>query len=187
MGRSRQLKLVVIFHKPVAGVSQLALTRFLARARRAAGLGKQVVVLVAGNQELRELNRRFRGKNLPTDVLSFPAAPEASDALEGDIAISSEIAMANALRLGHPPTAELKILILHGLLHLAGYDHETDHGAMARREAELRRELRLPDTLIERAGREEKKTNAEGATDAKEKGKGRHPRKGLASSMRGWK
>jgi len=151
--RYGRLKRVIIFNNPVAGASESSLARFLARARRAAGLRKRVVVLVADNRELRELNRRFRGQNRPTDVLSFPAAPEANTKLEGDIAISGEIAAANAARLGHPPATELKILILHGLLHLAGYDHENDNGAMARREAELRRELRLPETLIERAER----------------------------------
>jgi probable rRNA maturation factor len=142
---------VVIIRKPVAGVSEASLVRFLVRARRAAGLTNQVAVLVADNRELRELNRRFRGKNCPTDVLSFPAAPEAACESEGDIAISAEIAAANAARLGHTAATELKILILHGLLHLAGYDHENDNGAMAERETELRRELRLPHTLIERA------------------------------------
>ncbi|HYN15247.1 MAG TPA: rRNA maturation RNase YbeY, partial [Terriglobales bacterium] len=68
----------------------------------------------------------------------------------GDIAISAEFGARNARRLGHSPADELKILILHGLLHLAGYDHETDGGAMARKEARLRRALGLPTALIER-------------------------------------
>ena len=174
---------MVIFHKPVAGVSELSLARFLARARRAAGLRNRVTVLVAGNQELRELNRRFRGQNRPTDVLSFPAAPEANHVLAGDIAISVEIAAANAARLGHPRATELKVLILHGLLHLAGYDHANDNGAMARREAQLRRELRLPDNLIERASRSGKKANAEDAEDAKGTGKGSAP-EGKATKSR---
>ncbi|MFB3814113.1 MAG: rRNA maturation RNase YbeY [Terriglobales bacterium] len=142
---------MVIFHKQVNGTSERALARFVARARRAAGIRGRVTVLVTGNREVRELNRRFRGKDKPTDVLSFPATTEAGDDGEGDIAISADIAAENAARLGHRPADELKILVLHGLLHLAGYDHETDNGKMARKEARLRRELRLPEALIERS------------------------------------
>jgi probable rRNA maturation factor len=108
-------------------------------------------VLVTGNRAMRALNRRFRGKDQVTDVLSFPAAPEAESEMAGDIAISAEMAAANAARLGHSPATELKILMLHGLLHLAGYDHEHDQGTMARKETRLRRELRLPDGLIQRS------------------------------------
>ena len=68
----------------------------------------------------------------------------------GDIAISRDIASANAKKLGHPLTTELKVLILHGLLHLAGYDHEADRGEMTARESELRGALGLPLGLIER-------------------------------------
>ena len=70
--------------------------------------------------------------------------------LAGDIAISADIAAANAAEIGHSPETELKILILHGLLHLAGYDHETDNGDMQARETELRQQLGLPSGLIER-------------------------------------
>jgi probable rRNA maturation factor len=142
---------LVIFHRPVGGLTTLALTRFLARARRAAGLRGSVNVLVTTNAEMKSLNRRFRGKDKPTDVLSFPVAPDANQELAGDIAISAQIATQNARSLGHAPAVEVKILVLHGILHLLGYDHERDHGQMARREQELRRELRLPVGLIERA------------------------------------
>ncbi len=141
---------MVIFRKPVAGASERSLARFVARARRAVGARAHVTVVVAGNRELRDLNRRFRGQDKPTDVLSFPGLLEAGEDGEGDIAISAEFAAANARRLGHRPADELKILVLHGLLHLAGFDHETDDGRMARKEARLRRELRLPQSLIER-------------------------------------
>ncbi len=107
-------------------------------------------MVVAGSRELRDLNRRFRGKDKPTDVLSFSSAGTGEDA-EGDIAISADIATENATRLGHRPADELKILVLHGLLHLAGYDHESDTGQMARRESSLRQQLRLPQALIQRA------------------------------------
>ena len=107
-------------------------------------------------------NRAFRGKNRPTDVLSFPGddSPEqrkgsaknqrksragrrAADFYLGDIAIAPAVARGNARRFGRPFTIEMRILILHGILHLMGYDHETDQGQMDRREARLRRELGL--------------------------------------------
>jgi probable rRNA maturation factor len=142
---------LVIFRKSIFGLSKLALTRFIARARRTAGLRGTANVLVTSNAEMKSLNRRFRGKDKPTDVLSFPAAPDANKDLAGDIAISAEIATQNARALGHDPGVEVKILTLHGILHLRGYDHERDHGQMARREQKLRRELNLPVGLIERA------------------------------------
>jgi probable rRNA maturation factor len=140
---------LVIVHSKVRGVSVRALGQFAVRAQRAAGVRGEVDVLVTSNAELRRLNRRFRGKNAATDVLSFPSA----DGTAGDIAISAVVAARNACRLRHSAADELKILILHGLLHLAGYDHETDAGAMARKEARLRRALGLPVALIERAGK----------------------------------
>jgi probable rRNA maturation factor len=141
---------VVILHKSVAGLTGLTLTRFLTRARRATGLRGSVNVLVTSNAEMKSLNRRFRGKDKATDVLSFPAAPDANKDLAGDIAISAEIATHNARALGHDPGVEVKILTLHGILHLCGYDHECDQGQMARREQKLRRELNLPVGLIGR-------------------------------------
>ena len=112
-----------------------------------------VNVLVTSSHELRSLNLRFRGKNKPTDVLSFPAPPPAHSQARkaaGDLAISAEIARETARRLGHSVAAEIKILALHGILHLAGFDHEHDHGEMAREESRLRRQLKLDSGLIER-------------------------------------
>jgi len=142
---------MVILRKAVPGVSTQSLQRFTGRTRRAAGLQGPVAVLVTGNREMRTLNRRFRGKDEPTDVLSFPSPRVLDLEPRGDIVISADIAGANALRLGHRPAQELKVLILHGILHLAGFDHESDNGEMARLEARLRRELGLPDGLISRA------------------------------------
>jgi probable rRNA maturation factor len=142
---------VVIFQKRVADLTELALTRFLARARRAAGLKSTVDVLLTSNAEMKSLNRRFRGKDKPTDVLSFPAEPSAGKHFAGEIAISTEIATKNARELGCTPAEEVKILVLHGVLHLRGYDHECDNGQMARREKRLRAKLRLPVGLIERS------------------------------------
>lgn len=132
-------------------MSEAALGRFVARARQAAGLKGAVDVLVTSSSEMRSLNRRFRGKDKPTDVLSFPAGPDAVGDSAGEIAISAEIAARNARLLGHPASAEVKILVLHGILHLYGYDHEHDHGEMAKIEERLRRKLRLPVGLIKRA------------------------------------
>lgn len=142
---------MVILKKRVPGLSQAELAKFLVRARRAARLREKVSVLVTGSRELHRLNLKFLGKDKPTDVLSFPAPPGARDGLAGDIAISAEIAAQNARRLGHEVAEEIKILVLHGVLHLAGYDHEHDSGEMARKEQQLRRALALPVGLIERA------------------------------------
>jgi probable rRNA maturation factor len=143
---------LVLLRKRVVGVTETSLARFVTRARRAAGLKGGVNVLVTSNSELRSLNRRFRAKDDATDVLSFPAEFDSSRDLAGDIAISAEIASRNARRLGHPAAAEIKILVLHGILHLRGYDHDHDQGQMAKTEQRLRRRLRLPVGLIERAG-----------------------------------
>jgi probable rRNA maturation factor len=134
-----------------AGLSPAGLTRFLNRIRKAIGLSGEVEVLLADDATLRRLNRSFRGKNKPTDVLSFPSPAEISVLHAGDLAISLETAANQAARYGHSLRDEVRILLLHGLLHLSGFDHETDKGEMAAREAVLRRELRLPTTLIERA------------------------------------
>jgi probable rRNA maturation factor len=133
-----------------ASLSTPALTRFLNRARTAIGLPGQVDILLADDPTLRHLNKTFRGKNKPTDVLSFPAPTAFAAKHAGDLAISLETAARQAATHRHPLPEEIKILILHGLLHLSGEDHETDNGEMAAREATLRHELRLPATLIER-------------------------------------
>lgn len=134
-----------------AGISKPALSRFANAARRAIGLAGEVDILLSGDVELKRLNRSFRGKNKPTDVLSFPAPDEIAAQHAGDLAISIETAARQADAFGHTLANELRILILHGLLHLSGMDHETDGGEMAAREAELRSKLRLPVALIERA------------------------------------
>jgi probable rRNA maturation factor len=137
-----------------ATLSTSALTRFLNRARLAIDLRGQVDILLANDQTLRQLNKTFRGKNKPTDVLSFPAPTAFAKKHAGDLAISLETAARQAHTHGHALSDEIKILILHGLLHLAGEDHETDTGEMAAREATLRAQLHLPTTLIERTKRQ---------------------------------
>jgi probable rRNA maturation factor len=138
---------LIILKKKLAGVSERSLDTFAMRARKAAGLKGHVQVLITSSEELRNLNRRFRRKDKPTDVLSFPAI---LDGEAGDIAISADIASENAYLLGHSLEEELRILILHGMLHLAGHDHEKDGGEMEALESELRDRLKLPSSLIER-------------------------------------
>ena len=145
---------MVVFKKKVAGLSSESLNRFVLRARKAARIKGTVDVLVTGNGDMRSLNQRFRGKNKPTDVLSFPSecAPNGHrQPFAGEIAISAEIALDNARRLGHSGALEVKVLVLHGILHLAGFDHERDNGEMASKEACLRRALGLPLSLTERS------------------------------------
>lgn len=149
-GNSCQRRMVIL-HKPVVGLNEQSLERFVVRAKRAVGLRGAVTVLVTTSTELRSLNHRFRGKDKPTDVLSFPAEMISRGRFAGDVAISADIAAKNARRLGHTPAEEIKVLTLHGLLHLAGYDHEADDGTMARREGRLREQLGLPVALIERS------------------------------------
>jgi probable rRNA maturation factor len=141
---------MVILRKPVVGVSESSLSRFVGKAARAVKLKGSVHVLVTSNREVQALNRRFRGKDKPTDVLSFPPMADFASGVAGDIAISAEIAAKNAKELGHSIAEEIKTLALHGVLHLAGYDHEQDDGSMAKKEQRLRTVLGLPVALIER-------------------------------------
>jgi probable rRNA maturation factor len=144
---------VVILRKKIAGLSPSTLERFVLRARRAIRLRDTVNVLVTNNREIQSLNRQFRGADKPTDVLSFPSSSEGpyeAKRFAGDVAISVDVARENAGRLGHSLAEEVKILTLHGILHLAGFDHEDDNGEMARAETRLRKQLRLELGLIER-------------------------------------
>ncbi|MFZ0956933.1 MAG: rRNA maturation RNase YbeY [Candidatus Sulfotelmatobacter sp.] len=151
---------MVILQKPITGLSEAGLERFLLRARRAAGLRGTVNLLVTSSAEVRSLNRQFRGKNKETDVLSFPADSQRTPGalrLAGEIAISADVAKQSAAQLGHSAADEVKILALHGILHLAGFDHERDNGQMERQERRLRAALRLPAGLIERAAGSDKR------------------------------
>jgi probable rRNA maturation factor len=141
---------MVIFEPGISGASTRSLNaaqlqRFARRAQTLARVKGEVDILISSNKRLRDLNRRFRRKDKATDVLSFPRPSG------GDIAISAQIALENAQRYDHSLAAELKILVLHGMLHLAGYDHELDNGRMARAESRLRSQLKLPASLIDRA------------------------------------
>jgi probable rRNA maturation factor len=121
------------------------LKRFAERARRELRFADDAVtVCLVSDAAIARLNRRYRGKPGPTDVLSFPSRPRRrAEAYAGDIAISPSAARRNARRLARTLPRELRVLILHGMLHLAGYDHETDRGEMDRIERRLRRRLGL--------------------------------------------
>jgi probable rRNA maturation factor len=143
-------------------LSTRALESFLLRVRRELDLKQvQVTVCLVSDAEIAGMNQSFRKKHGPTDVLSFPAvklrkaqrsrrrfissAPVSSGSEEslGDIAIAPAVAKRNAKNYGRTLPAELKILILHGVLHLLGFDHEADRGEMDRTEKKLRRRLGL--------------------------------------------
>lgn len=113
--------------------------------------GRPFACLLTTDAELRQLNREFRGKDYATDVLSFPAGA-AGGPLLGDIAISLDHARVQARALGHTITEEVSVLLLHGVLHLLGMDHESDEGQMRRTERNWQKKLGLPAGLIERAG-----------------------------------
>ncbi len=123
---------------------------FLRRAQQAVPLAGEVSVLLTTDRAIRRLNRIFRHKDKTTDVLSFPA-PAMPKNIAGDLAISLDTAARQAAQFGHALEIEVKILLLHGLLHLAGFDHEVDSGDMAAREEVLRRRFRLPTALIARS------------------------------------
>ena len=110
--------------------------------------GKELSVAFVSDRKIKELNKIFRDKNSPTDVLSFPYEPDQYDYLEtenflGDIVISVETAARQARENHLPFDTEIKQLILHGILHLVGYDHEHDDGEMNRLELKLRRKLKV--------------------------------------------
>lgn len=138
-------------------LSKRALELFLQRVKRELRLGAaHVTVCLVSDAEIAGMNKRFRKKQGPTDVLSFPASarttrsrrmkPKGGQTEEkflGDIAIAPRVAKRNAQIYGRTLPVEMKILILHGVLHLLGYDHETDRGEMERTEKKLRRRLGL--------------------------------------------
>jgi probable rRNA maturation factor len=112
--------------------------------------GRAVVCLIAGDRTLQRLNLQFLGHNYPTDVLSFPSSGE--NGVPGELAISVERAEAQAREFGHARIDELQVLMLHGVLHLTGLDHERDQGEMAASERRWRAEFGLPLALTERDG-----------------------------------
>ncbi len=141
-----------------ANLRKRELGSLITQAAKLSQLTGAVSVLLTGDEAIRKLNREFRHKDKATDVLSFPVAEgNGRGRMAGDLAISVETAAREAEARGHSLALELKILLLHGVLHLAGFDHETDSGEMARREAALRRKLGLTEGLIERAAGDDAK------------------------------
>jgi probable rRNA maturation factor len=122
------------------------LGRWLASIAPARARGTMTIAIVPDGR-VRQLNRRYRRKDAPTDVLSFPS-DEAG--YLGDVVIAAGVAKKQAREAGHSLQHELRLLALHGLLHLLGYDHERDGGRMARVEARLRERGGLREGLIER-------------------------------------
>jgi len=153
---------MVLMRRATSGLHAGRLEEFARALRRRVTGGREFQCLITGDAEMQRLNREFRRKDYPTDVLSFPSGPPAHKRKKqagtpillslGDIAISVDRARAQAREFGHPVDDEICILMLHGVLHLVGMDHERDAGSMARAEAEWRRKLRLPSALIERVG-----------------------------------
>ena len=95
-------------------------------------------VRLASDREMRRLNRTYRGRDYPTDVLSFPGEATPEGRHLGDVVVAVPVARRQAAAAGHPPATELRVLLLHGALHCLGHDHETDEGEMERLEAALR-------------------------------------------------
>ncbi len=133
------LQLVLLNRQRRRRVDTRRLRRLLQQAAGALRVGGELALVLAGDRLLHRLNRDYRGKDRPTDVLSFPG--EGGEAGLGDIVISVETAERNARGLGRTLPQELDVLALHGLLHVLGHDHETDDGTMDRLERRLRRRL----------------------------------------------
>lgn len=133
------LSVVLIDRQRRHAVRPARLRRLLQAAARALKVSGEIALVLSGEAAVRKLNARYRGKDRPTDVLSFPG-PGGAEGL-GDVLISVPTAAANAQRLGRTLLQELDVLALHGFLHVLGHDHETDDGRMERLERRLRRRL----------------------------------------------
>jgi probable rRNA maturation factor len=134
-----ETEVVIIDRQRKRRIALPRLRRVVAGAARALEVGGEVALVLTGDRAVRSLNARYRGKDKPTDVLSFPGP--GGEAGLGDIVISVDTAARNAKEYGRTLPQELDILALHGFLHVLGYDHETDDGTMDRLEKRLRRRL----------------------------------------------
>jgi probable rRNA maturation factor len=138
---------LVLFRRVPARLKRAAVKEFARTLRDLIAKGRQFHCLISDDRELRRLNRQFLGADYATDVLSFPLN---DSGLLGELAISADRAAAQAREFGHSQLDEIRILMLHGVLHLVGMDHQTDRGAMARAETHWRKKLNLPVGLIGR-------------------------------------
>ena len=141
----------VLFQKVPRALARKRLQDFAVSVSGMVASGRSFCCQITTDDELRRLNRQFLGHDYATDVLSFPEP--SPDGFLGEIAISAERAAEQAREFGHAVEDEISILMLHGVLHLLGMDHETDRGRMARAERRWRKELGLPSGLIERVSR----------------------------------
>jgi len=158
---------LITYRRKPASLDLASLESFAEVLQTRVACGREFHCRITGDDDLHRLNRQFRGKDYPTDVLSFPATNAGETACAttsqvgqafslpagdsiGDIAISLNRARAQAREWKHSTEEELRILMLHGLLHLTGLDHETDSGEMKRTEMRWRKKLGLPVGLIER-------------------------------------
>ena len=139
----------VTFEDAPASLRRGELRQFAAVLSARVGGGRPFACVLTSDAEMRRLNRDFLKHNYATDVLSFPSGERAGSL--GDIAISIERAREQARQFGHSLASEVRVLMLHGILHLRGFDHESDNGRMQRAEARWRREFGLPLGLIDRA------------------------------------
>ena len=139
----------VLFRRVSRGLSRRSLRELAARLEREVAGGRRFCCLFTDDRELRRLNRQFLGRDYPTDVLAFPSP--GSDRFLGEMAVSLQRTAEQASQCGHGLEEEAGILMLHGLLHLLGMNHEGDRGRMARAELRWRKKLGLPSSLIERA------------------------------------
>ncbi len=139
---------LVLFRRAPSRLDRRAIEGFAQALRERVTRGREFRCLITNDAALQRLNRQFLKKDYPTDVLSFPAAGVTGDL--GEMAISAQRAAEQARGFGHSVEQEIRILMLHGILHLTGMDHERDNGAMARAEIAWRRRLGLPAGLIER-------------------------------------
>jgi probable rRNA maturation factor len=154
---------LITYRRKPASLDAKSLESFAEVLRAQVARGRRFHCRISNDAELQALNAQFRGKDYATDVLSFPHRPlshgrgsekrarkQADDVQLGDIAISLDRARAQARERGHTVDDELRILLLHGVLHLTGLDHESDSGQMKRTEMRWRKKLGLPVSLIER-------------------------------------
>ncbi|HEY5906943.1 MAG TPA: rRNA maturation RNase YbeY [Vicinamibacteria bacterium] len=132
------LEVVLVNRQRRQRIDSSRLGRVLRGAATALRVTGEVALVFTGDRAMRKLNGRYRGKDEPTDVLSFPGSRQTG---LGDIVISVETAARNARGLGRTLPQELDVLALHGFLHVLGYDHETDDGTMHRLERRLRKRL----------------------------------------------
>jgi len=111
---------------------------------------KNIELIITTNKQIKAINNEFRGKNKATDVLSFPIIDSDITFILGTIIISKNMAIKGAKKFGHSFNDEISLLFIHGLLHLIGYDHETDNGEMRKKEKKLIKKFNLPKSLIVR-------------------------------------